>query len=87
MADTPTVSTLFDTIAVRNSHLNAAIEAYFAEPGTSAYPIADGYTLDLAAAVEERLRVNEVVNDVEADLDLKRGVMRTAILLARAQKA
>lgn len=87
MADTSTVSTLFDTMAVRNSHVNAAIEAYFADPKTSAYPIADGYTLDLAAAVEERLWVNEVVSGAEADLNLKRGVMCTAILLAQVQKA
>lgn len=68
-------------------HVNSAIEAYFADPTTSAYPIASGFILDLAAAVEERPWVNEVVSDAEADPDLKRGAVRIAILLARAQKA
>lgn len=86
MTDTPTVSTLLETMAVTNRHVDSAIKAYFADPGASAHPIAEGYTLDLAAAVEERPWVTEVVSDAEADLDLKRGVVRTAILLARAKK-
>lgn len=87
MTHSPTVSALLETMVVTNHHVDSAIAAYFADPRRSAHPIANGYTLDLAAAVEERPWVSEVVSDAEADPDLKRGVVRTAILLARAQKA
>ena len=72
---------------VTQRHVNSATKDYFADPMTSAYPLASGYILDPAAAVEERSWVNEVVSDAEADPDLKRRVVRTVALLARAQKA
>ncbi|PXW65872.1 hypothetical protein [Methylobacterium sp. B4] len=87
MTHLPTVSALFGTMTVTPRHVNSAIEAYFADPTTSAYPIANGCILDLAAAVEECSWVSEVVSDAEADPDLKCGAVRTAILLARTQKA
>lgn len=87
MTHFPTVSTLLESMTVMNHHVDSAIEAYFADPRISSHPIAIGYTLDLAAAVKERLWVSEVVGDAEADLDLKRGAVRTAILLAQVQKA
>jgi hypothetical protein len=85
MSTAKTVSTLLEAMTVTNCHVDSAIEAYFADPNSSAHPIANGYTLDLAAAVEERPWVSEVVSDAEADPGLKRRVVRTAILLARAQ--
>lgn len=87
MTDAPTVSALFDAMAVTKDRVDAAIEAYFADPSATAHPIAKGYTLDLAAAVEERPWVIEVVSDANAGPSRKRGAVRTAILLARAQRA
>ncbi len=87
MADSsPTVGELFKAKAVTDDQVNAAVEAYFAgEAG--AHPIADGYSLDLAAAVAGHGWASQVVANPESSPGLKRGAVRTAILLARAEKA
>ncbi|MBB2964677.1 hypothetical protein FHU13_005095 [Methylobacterium sp. R2-1] len=52
MADpNPTVGELFKAKAVTDEQVNAAVEAFQADPASDAHPIADGYVLDLAAAV------------------------------------
>lgn len=51
-----------------------------------AYPIAGGYSLDLAAAVAGHGWASQVVGNLESIPGLKRGAVRTAILLARVQK-
>jgi hypothetical protein len=66
--------------------VNAAVDAYLAKRGTEAHPIADGYVLDLAAAVAGHGWASQVVANPESSPGLKRGAIRTAILLARAQK-
>ncbi|MDV2984140.1 UNVERIFIED_CONTAM: hypothetical protein Q9R58_07485 [Methylobacteriaceae bacterium AG10] len=88
MADAnPTVGELFKAKAVTDEQVNAAVEAYRADPGTTAHPIADGYSLDLAAAVAGHAWASQVVANPEAGPGLKRAAVRTAILLARAEKA
>ena len=87
MASPPTVGDLFKAKAVTDEQVNAAVERYLAEPGTSAHPIADGYVVDLAAAVSghgwaSRITANPATNPV-----LKRAAVQTAILLARARRA
>ena len=82
-----TVGELFKAKAVTDDEVNAAVEAYLAKPETDAHPIADGYSLDLAAAVTGHGWANSVVGNPESSPGLKRGAVRTAILLARAQKA
>jgi hypothetical protein len=88
MADpNPTVSELFKAKAVTDEQVNAAVDAYLADPGTTAHLIADGYSLDLAAAVAGHGWASQVVANPESSPSLKRGAIRTAILLVRAQKA
>ncbi|WP_437870834.1 hypothetical protein ACSD7O_13960 [Methylorubrum extorquens] len=88
MADpNPTVGELFKAKAVTDDQVNAAVDAYLAECSTTAHPIADGYSLDLAAAVAGHGWASRVVANPESSPGLKRGAVRTAILLARAQKA
>ncbi len=88
MADpNPTVGELFKAKAVTDEQVNAAVDAYQADPATSAHPIADGYSLDLAAAVAGHGWASQVVGNPESSPGLKRAAVRTAILLARAQKA
>ncbi|MCJ2028116.1 hypothetical protein MKK50_01665 [Methylobacterium sp. J-043] len=88
MADAnSTVGELFKTKFVTDDQVTAAVDAYLADPGTTAHPIADGYSLDLAAAVAGHGWASQVVANPESSPSLKRGAIRTAILLARAQKA
>lgn len=82
----PTVGELFKAKAVTDDEVNAAVDAYHADPATSAHPIADGYSLDLAAAVAGHAWVSQVVGNPESSSGLKRAAVRTAILLARAEK-
>ncbi|MBB5765906.1 hypothetical protein ABEV34_11735 [Methylorubrum rhodesianum] len=87
MADSsPTVGELFKAKAVTVQQVDAAVEAYLTDLEASAFPIADGYVVDLDSAVAEHFGVSLLVSDEEANTDLKRGAVRTAILLARAQK-
>lgn len=87
MPESPTVGELFKAKAVTDEQVSAAVEAYHADPDTTAHPIADGYSLDLAAAVAGHGWASQVVADPESSPGLKRAATRTAILLARAQKA
>ena len=88
MADSsPTVGELFKAKTVTDEHVNAAVDAYLAKPETDAHPIADGYVLDLVAAVTGHGWASQVVANRESSPSLKRGAVRTAILLARARKA
>ncbi|KQQ23750.1 hypothetical protein ASF53_05355 [Methylobacterium sp. Leaf123] len=82
-----TVGELFKAKAVTDEQVNAAVDAYLADPGTTAHPIADGYSIDLAAAVAGHGWASAVVANPESSPTLKRGAIRTAILLARATKA
>lgn len=87
MADAgPTVGELFKAKAVTDEQVNAAVEAYLADPGAEAHTITDGYSLDLAAAVAGHGWAKQVIGNPEASPSLKRGAIRTAILLAQAQK-
>lgn len=53
---------------------------------TGAHPIANGYSIDLAAAVGAHLWASKVIIHPESSPGLKRAAARTAILLARAGK-
>ncbi|PXW63070.1 hypothetical protein [Methylobacterium sp. B4] len=87
MAASLTVGDLFKAKAVTDEQVNTAVETYLTRPETSAHPIAEGYTVDLAAAVEghgwaSQIAANPAINPV-----LRRAAVQTAILLARARKA
>jgi hypothetical protein len=82
----PTVGELFKAKAVTDEQVNAAVDAYHADPATSAHPIADHYSLDLAAAVAGHAWASQVVANPESSPGLKRAAVRTAILLARTEK-
>lgn len=58
MADcSPTVGELFKAKAVTDEQLNAAVNAYLSDLEASAFPIADGYVVDLDAAIAEHFGV------------------------------
>ncbi|GEL43984.1 hypothetical protein MEX01_45750 [Methylorubrum extorquens] len=86
-ASDPTVGELFVAKSVTNEHVNAAVQAYLANHETDVHPIADGYSLDLAATFAGYRWAGEVIASPEATPALRQAATRTAILLARAQKA
>lgn len=85
MADpNPTVGELFKAKAVTDDQVNAAVDAYLADPKAGTYEVAAGLRLDLSAAVKAHATALLVFHDVHARSVEKRTAVRTAILLARA---
>ncbi|MBA9071564.1 hypothetical protein FHR71_005350 [Methylobacterium sp. RAS18] len=88
MADSsPTVGELLKSNAITDEQVNAAVEVYLTDLEAGNFPIADGYVVDLDAAVVEHLWASLVIANEDASLALKREAARTAILMARAQMA
>jgi hypothetical protein len=85
MASNPTVSELRKTSDVTDDEITAAVDAVLADLATEAYPLANGWTLDLVAAVaNHKASQDALLTDREA---YKRNMVRTAILLAHPVKA
>ncbi len=68
------------------AEINAAVDAVLAEPKTGPYPLAGGYLLDLAAAVESHEPSAKALADPEAKPGWRRTMARTAILMGRPKK-
>lgn len=83
----PTISELCKAHDITDEQVNAAVEFYLKNPEAGVHPIADGYSVDLAAAVAGHFWANSVVSHPEASMGQKHAAAQTAILLARAQKA
>jgi hypothetical protein len=88
MADpNPTVGELFKAKAVTDEQVNAAVETYLSDLEASIFPIADGYVIDVDAAVVKHLWASHILANQEASTSDKRNAVRTAILLAPAREA
>lgn len=85
MANDPTIGELLEAKAISQGVL-AAVDAYMADPATGAFEMGDGLTLDLAAVVAACPQARFVLDDPNANMMRKRGVVRRAILLARPLK-
>ncbi|MFK5596786.1 hypothetical protein ACFZ8E_07250 [Methylobacterium sp. HMF5984] len=82
MAD-PTTGELFKIKAVTDDEVNVAVDAYLAAPDMGPFPIAEGYRIDIDAAVKASNFATLVVSDDHASPAQKAKAVRTAILLAR----
>jgi len=71
---------------VTDEQVNAAVEVYLSDLEADIFPIADGYVVDVDAAVVKHLWASHVIANAESSLGLKRAAVRTAILLAWARK-
>ncbi|GEL44627.1 hypothetical protein MEX01_52180 [Methylorubrum extorquens] len=88
MADpNPTVGELFKAKAVTDDQVNAAVEAYLADPATGLVRLANGCRIDVAEAVEAHPFARATLSGENPTPSRKRKAIRAAILLARAQKA
>ena len=86
MADAQTTGELFKAKAILEENVAAAVDAYMTDPEAAAFQIAKYYRIDLAVAVADSKFARDVVANLEASDALKRGAVRTAILLARPTK-
>lgn len=63
----------------------AAVEAFIANPSTSAFLFGEGYRIDLAEAARAHEWASVTTANKDATDHLKRAAVRTAILLARPE--
>ncbi|PXW53459.1 hypothetical protein [Methylobacterium sp. B4] len=88
MADSsPTVGELFKAKVVTHDDLNALVDAVLGGRMEQRAELGEGYTLDVAAAVKANAFATAVLRDKTNTTGARRTAVRTAILLARAQKA
>jgi len=83
MANQTTIGDLFKAKAITDEQVSAAVDAFLAGPASEPFPIADGYRVDLAAAVAAHAFTTMMVGRDDVSTASKRGAVRTAILLAR----
>jgi len=83
---TPTTGDLFKAKTLTEEDLAAAVDAFMADPTTTAFLFGDGYWIDLAEAVRSHEWASVTVGTKDATEHLKRTAVRTAILLARPEK-
>lgn len=82
MAD-PTTSDLFKAKLVTDEEVNAAVDVFMRDATVSLLRFASGHTLDPAAAVKAHEPARIAVTDSDRSEKFRRGMVRTAILLAR----
>ena len=87
MAENPPTSALVKAKVITSEQVEAAALAVLADQQTGRFPIADGYTLDLAAAVQAHQPAAAALPDPDRSEKSKLTMARTAILLARLEKA
>ncbi|WP_264045469.1 hypothetical protein [Methylobacterium flocculans] len=87
MAENPTTGELYKAKTLTEEDVGAAVDAFIADPTTTLFVFGDGYRLDLAAAVRDHAWASTTVASGDATPHLKRAAVRTAILLARPEKA
>ncbi|GJD96326.1 hypothetical protein [Methylobacterium iners] len=83
MAKRPTTAELYQAKLIPEEDVVAAVEAFMANPNTSAFLMGHGYALDLHAAVAASPFALGVLATPDAKPASKRIAVRTAILLAR----
>ncbi|BAU92448.1 hypothetical protein MPPM_3843 [Methylorubrum populi] len=88
MADpSPSVGELFKAKAVTDEQVSALVDAVLAGKLDERAELAEGYALDVAAAVKASLFATSVLADETSKPGARRNAVRTAVLLARAEKA
>ena len=86
MTEALTIGELYKAKTILADDLDAAVEAYMADPKTPQFAFAGGYSLDLMLAVRAQASARKLLKDPEAGPALKRSAVRRAILLARPMK-
>lgn len=87
MTDQKTTGELRKAAEITDDEINAAVDAVLAKPDTGSYPIGGSYVLDLASAVKAHEPSAKALADPENKPGWRRTMARTAILMARPEKA
>ena len=86
MTNDQTFGELYKAKGILEVDLDAAVEAFMADPSLTAFLMGEGYTADLAAAVRASSFAAEMIADAGIKPQSKRNAVRTAILLSRPMK-
>ena len=86
MATNPTTGELYKAKALTEADIVAAVDAFMADPTTTAFLFGEGVSIDLPEAVRAHEWASVTVGTKDATEHLKRLAVRTAILLARPEK-
>lgn len=86
MVTTPTISELRKAAEITDQEIEAAVDAYLADPKAESFRLASGYEIDVAAAVNAHQPSKVAVTDPDRPAKFKRTMVRTAILLAHPTK-
>jgi hypothetical protein len=80
MAANPTVSELRKAAEITDQEIDAAVDAYLADPWTEPFRFASGYEIDVARAIERHMPAKMALADADRRPKFKRNMVRTAIL-------
>ncbi|WP_407523707.1 hypothetical protein [Methylobacterium oryzisoli] len=83
MPDTPTLADLYKAKRLTDDDMTAAVAGYLADPTPGPREIAEGISLDIAAAVLASPYATEILAREDAPEGRRRMAVRTTILLAR----
>lgn len=87
MGDIPTVGDLLKAKAITTYDIDDLFAAYQASPRTGLFPLGDTYWLDVEKAINAQLLVVKAINGPASPADWRTTLIRTAITLARPEKA
>jgi hypothetical protein len=82
----PTVGELRKAAEITDQGIDAAVDAYLADPKTEPFRFASGCEIDVTAAVNAHQPSKAAVSDPDRTAKFKRTMVRTAILLAHPVK-
>ena len=87
MTENPTTGELYKAKAVTEEDVVGAVDAFMADQTMAAFRFGNGYQIDLAAAVEAHGWARAAMAADDVIVHVQRTAVRTAILLARPEKA
>jgi hypothetical protein len=88
MADSrATTGDLHKAKTLTEADVQAAVDAFMADPTTTAFLFGDGYRIDLAEAVSSHEWAKVTLANKDTTDHLRRAAVRSAILLARPEES
>lgn len=88
MADSrATTGDLHKAKTLTEAGVQAAVDAFMADPTTTAFLFGDGYRIDLAEAVSSHEWAKVTLANKDTTDHLRRAAVRSAILLARPEES
>ena len=83
MTTDPTTGDLFKAKTITDDEVNAAVDVFMRDATVSLFRFASGHTIDPAGAVKDHEPARKAVGNPDWTEKYRRGMVRTAILLAR----